>query len=208
MTTSQNGWSASPALKLRKLVVNGVDFAPGIRDDADVATVLGYVATQYAKRVEPLRNPGCWGFSYRPDKNQVTDLSNHASGTAIDINAPAHPNGVAVQKTFTPGQVSEIHKILAEVDHVVRWGGDYTKTIDAMHFEINASAAQVKAVAKKLTAKTVAAKPVTKPKATPNIDAAAKNLNAAIANRKPGPVKAALKAALAKVKVAKKAAGK
>lgn len=149
MTTSYNGWSASPTLKLRPLVVDGVAFVPGIRDDDDVATVLGYVAEQFHARVEPLRNPGCWGFAYRANRN-AANLSNHASGTAIDCNAPEHPNGVSTAATFTPGQVAEIHKILDEVDHVVRWGGDYTGTPDSMHFEINANAAAVHAVAQRL----------------------------------------------------------
>ena len=146
MTTSQNGWSASPSLKLRKLTVNDVSFAPGIRDDDDVAFVLTYFAEQYAARVEPLRNPGCWGFSYRADKNQASDLSNHASGTAIDLNAPAHPNGVATSKTFTAAQVSAVHKILAECHGALRWGGDYTHTVDAMHVEVNVSPARLKEI--------------------------------------------------------------
>lgn len=143
MATSQNGWSASPHLDLRQLVVDGVAFAPGIRDDDDVAHVLAYFASAFAARVEPLRNPGCWGFSYRADRNQASDLSNHASGTAIDINAPAHPNGIATSRTFTPAQISEIHKILAECHGALRWGGDYTHTVDAMHVEVNVSPARL-----------------------------------------------------------------
>lgn len=146
MATSQNGWSASPHLDLRQLVVDGVAFAPGIRDDDDVAYVLGYFAGAFAARVEPLRNPGCWGFSYRADRNQASDLSNHASGTAIDINAPAHPNGVPTSRTFTPAQIAEIHKILAECHGALRWGGDYTHTVDAMHVEVNVSPARLRAV--------------------------------------------------------------
>jgi hypothetical protein len=149
MATSYNGWSASPTLPLRKLEVEGVGFLPGIRDDDDVAAVLEYVATQYHKRVEPLMNPGCWGFNYRANRNS-NNLSNHASGTAIDVNAPQHPNGVATRRTFRLEQINEIHKILFEVDHVVRWGGDYSVTPDSMHFEINASRPEVARVAKKL----------------------------------------------------------
>lgn len=150
MATSQNGWRAAPDLKRRDLIVAGVPFVGGIVDDNDVATVLGYVAEQFHKRVEPLHNPGCWGFYYRANRNDPTSLSNHSSGTAIDVNAPRHPNGVAAARTFTKEQIAEVHKILAEVDHVVRWGGDYTKTVDAMHFEINASKAKVAEVAARL----------------------------------------------------------
>lgn len=150
MPTSQNGWSASPDLPTRPLVVDGVAFIPGIRDDDDVATVLGYVLTQFHERVEPLRNPGCWGFSYRPNRNDPTSLSNHSSGTAVDANAPAHPNGVPTAQTFTPTQIAEVHQILAEVDHAVRWGGDYTITPDSMHFEINTNPTTLREVAARL----------------------------------------------------------
>ena len=150
MPTSYNGWSASPDLPLRPLVVHGVAFVPGIRDDDDVATVLGYVLTQFHERVEQLHNPGCWGFSYRANRNNPTQLSNHSSGTAVDANAPAHPNGAPTARTFTPAQIAEVHKILAEVDHAVRWGGDYTHTPDSMHFEINTDPTTLHQVAARL----------------------------------------------------------
>ena len=139
MATSQNGWSASPNLPLRSLVVAGIPFPPGIRDDDDVATVLGYVAAQFHQRVEKLVDPGCWGYNYRANANNPYSLSNHSSGTAIDVNAPQHPNGVPTSNTFTQPEIDEVHKILAEVGHTIRWGGDYSGTPDAMHFEVNVS---------------------------------------------------------------------
>jgi hypothetical protein len=174
VVTSQNGWSASPTLTLRPLVVDGVGFLPGIRDDDDVAYALGYFAAQYAARVEPLRTPGCWGFAYRPDKNQVSDLSNHASGTAIDCNAPEHPNGVATATTFTPAQIATVHAILGECHGALRWGGDYTHTVDAMHVEVNVSPAALHAAVAAMQAD--AAARVAAPRQTPvrSADAAAK----------------------------------
>jgi hypothetical protein len=75
-------------------------------------------------------------------------LSCHASGTAIDYNAPRHPNGQS--GTYKPAQVTEIRKILAEVGGVVKWGGDFHGTKDEMHFEIHGNAADVKAAAARL----------------------------------------------------------
>lgn len=150
MPTSQNGWHASPSVALRPLVVNGVTFAPGIRDDDDVETVLRYVVEQYAARVEPLRSPGCWGFNYRANANNPNSLSNHSSGTAIDVNAPAHPNGVPTGRTFTHAQIVECEAICAEVDNAVRWGGTYLGTPDAMHWEINTDPATLHRVAERL----------------------------------------------------------
>jgi hypothetical protein len=161
MPTSQNGWSASPTLKIRPLVVAGESFSPGIRDDDDVYTVLKYVAEQLHARVEPIvradwNQADDWGFYFRDNRNDPTSLSNHSSATAIDYNATRHPNGVAVTRTWTPEQIREIHQILAEVDHVVRWGGDYHATAtkpagyDSMHFEINADPQEVAVVAARL----------------------------------------------------------
>jgi hypothetical protein len=150
VSTTDNGWPASPTLPLRPLVVNGVAFVPGILDNADVETVLRYCMEQFAARVEPLRIRGCWGFSYRPNRNSPNALSRHSGGIAVDANAPDHPNGVPADHTFSAGQVAEIHAILAEVDHAVRWGGDYHGTPDAMHFEIDTDAASLHAVAERL----------------------------------------------------------
>jgi hypothetical protein len=150
MATSSNGWTASPTLSTRPLTVGGVSFVPGVRDDDDVAYVLDYVMTQFHERVEPLVNPGCWGFSFRPNRNDPNALSNHASGTAVDANAPQHPNGVAASSTFTAAQIGTIHLILAEVHDAIRWGGDFHTTPDAMHFEVNTTPANLAAVARQL----------------------------------------------------------
>lgn len=66
----------------------------------------------------------------------------------MDYNAPLHP--LDTEGTFDAAQVSKIHQILAELDGVVRWGGDYSGRKDPMHFEIVKDAAAVKAVRLKL----------------------------------------------------------
>jgi hypothetical protein len=150
MATSQNGWPASPSLARRPLIVGGVEFIGGIVDNKDVATILGYVMTRFHHEVEPLHNPGCWGFSYRENRNDPNSLSNHSSGTAVDANAPQHPNGVPTSRTFTAAQIATVHPILDAVDGVVRWGGDYTGTPDSMHFEINSVPVRVAIVAARI----------------------------------------------------------
>lgn len=132
--TSQNGWPASPSLERNtQFGVGSITFPSGVAVGApDV--ILGYVASQFAATVEPLVNPGCWGFNYR-EVTGGSSLSNHASGTALDFNAPDH--GYGASATFTSGQVSAIRAILAYCDGVVRWGGDYSSTKDEMHFELN-----------------------------------------------------------------------
>jgi peptidoglycan hydrolase-like protein with peptidoglycan-binding domain len=152
MPNSYNGWSAAPGWsisggQLASLVVAGEPFSPGVRA-GDVHTVLQYVAEQLHRRVEPVvradwHQADDWGYSYRANVNNPSQLSCHASGTAIDYNATRHPNGR--RGTWTSAQLAEIARIFAEVSGVVR-----NIPYDEMHFEIFGNAAQVAAVAARL----------------------------------------------------------
>ncbi len=139
MSTSQNGWSAGPGMILRPLIVGGTAFVPGIRHDDEVHTVLGYVATQFHTRVEPLRNPGCWGYAFRENRNDPNALSNHASGTALDINALRYPRGTdnmtADKKRQVRAMVTRINRAAGEtlIIHGGVWSGAYR---DQMHYEL------------------------------------------------------------------------
>jgi hypothetical protein len=151
---SQNGW---PLITTKDLAARtaALPAVTGRVRLGDVYTVLAYVADQFDKRVEPIRRKASWGWAYRAIRG-ATKWSNHASATAIDLNADRHPLGK--HGTFNDAQVLAIHHILAEVDHVVRWGGDYWPARpDEMHFEINlqpkGSATRVKAAAAKIRAK-------------------------------------------------------
>lgn len=118
----------------------------------DVATVLSYVAKRFHSEVEKLVWPGNWGYAERTIRGNSRTLSNHASGTAIDLNAPRHPLGVSPSRNFSSAQISRIHKILRDCNGVVRWGGDYNGRKDAMHFEINASSSRVRTLANQIRA--------------------------------------------------------
>ena len=66
-----------------------------------------------------------------------------------------------------------MHDILEELEGVVRWGGDYTQTADAMHFEIIVRPGRLRSIGRKLRQGKV------KPKLTSrggNIDEAIKRL--------------------------------
>jgi hypothetical protein len=147
VATSQNGWPVDEAGTLQdRTAVAGVTFPNGIRS-GDVYTVLAYVAEAFHRTVEPLVPGTCWGW-YVKTISGSTQTSNHASGTAIDLNAPAHPLGVP--GTFSPAQVTAIRKIVDYCGGVVRWGGDYTSRKDEMHFEINKDGPAVAALAAKI----------------------------------------------------------
>ncbi len=143
MATSQNGWAVATAAQQDRTAVHGVTVPNGVLK-GDVATVLHHLMDRFHREVEPLRAGWCWGWFVKSIEGS-TSISNHASGTAIDLNAPAHPMGE--RNTFSSTKRAAIRRILDDLDGVVRWGGDYTGRPDDMHFEIVKSAAAVHAVA-------------------------------------------------------------
>lgn len=154
MPYSYNNWFASPTLRTRPLVVAGESFTPGVLDDPDVYTVLLELATRLHNEVEPIvrsdwHQADDWGFSYRANANNPYSLSCHASGTAIDYNATRHPNGVPASRTFSAAQIATIRKIVSGIG-VIKWGGDFNGTPDAMHFEINGTPLSVAAAADRI----------------------------------------------------------
>ena len=147
MSASQNGWRANDRSLIVSISVPGGKLA--VRK-GDVAVIMQYIAEQFHSTVEPLKWPGNWGYAERKIRGG-SSLSNHASGTAIDLNAPKHYLGAV--GTFTSSQVRAIRKILSACEGTIRWGGDYRGRKDEMHFEINAGTAKVARVAKKLRPK-------------------------------------------------------
>lgn len=147
MAKSQNGYRANDRSVIASYAVPGGKLA---MRKGDVATVLSYVAKRFHSEVEKLVWPGNWGYAERKIRGSSSTLSNHASGTAIDLNAPRHFLGA--RNTFSSKQVAAIRRILKDCEGVVRWGGDYRSRKDEMHFEINKSASAVKKLADKIRA--------------------------------------------------------
>lgn len=147
MATSQNGYRANDRSLIASYSIPGGKVA--LRK-GDVATVLVYFAKRFHSEVEPLKWPGNWGYAERKIRGSSTTLSNHASGTALDLNAPQHPLGKV--GTFSSGQVRVIDKILADCDGVLRHGKNYNGRKDEMHVEINKGTAAVAALAKAIRA--------------------------------------------------------
>jgi uncharacterized protein YukE len=147
---SQNGWPVNPPRGAR--TIPGTDVRVNVAD-GPAGDVLMHVLGQVNSRVEgvalngPAGEHDDWGYADRNVRGSQA-ISNHASATAVDINATRHVLGA--QGTFTPAQTAEIHRILGEVDNVVRWGGDYTGRRDEMHFEIIGSQEEVARVAERL----------------------------------------------------------
>lgn len=150
---SQNGWPVNPARGPR--TIPGTDVRVNVAD-GPAGDVLMHVLGEVHRRVEDIslnseaaNERDDWGYAERNVRGGG-DISNHASATAVDINATRHVLGE--RGTFTAEQTTEIRTILGEVDNVVRWGGDYQGRADEMHFEIVGSVAEVTAVAERLRA--------------------------------------------------------
>ena len=150
MSTSQNGWPALPADS--KLLWDWL-FPDGTRlkyRNGSAGFCLSHLALWFDHGIEDLKEPVLddWGYAYRPVRGYSSTLSNHSSGTAMDLNATDHPLGV--DHTFTIREEKAIRQRLRLYEGVIRWGGDYSGRKDPMHFELNAPLAEVERVARKL----------------------------------------------------------
>jgi hypothetical protein len=76
-----------------------------------------------------------WGGAFVPRfvRGSVTSLSNHAFGTAFDINMAFNPLGARPALVGRPGAVRELVPLANR--HGFYWGGHFTR-LDGMHFEI------------------------------------------------------------------------
>jgi hypothetical protein len=144
---SQNGWPVVlDPYDERLVALPGV--TGGVRA-GDVATVLGHVVARIDAEIAPVDEMSSWGWAHREVRGGG-DVSNHASGTAVDVDAPRHPMGE--EGTFTPDELATLRSILEDVAPAVVWGGDFDGRKDEMHFEIVGGPDVVAEVAARLTA--------------------------------------------------------
>ena len=134
MTTSQNGWPVHTS----QTNLTPLSWVTGRVRGGDVHAIFDHFCQWFHREIEPITKGHSWGWAYRPIRGRTTGLSNHASGTAIDLNAPKHPLGA--RGTFTAAQAAKIRAKMREYGGAIRWGGDYSGRKDEMHFEINTSA--------------------------------------------------------------------
>ena len=148
MQTSYNGWPASKdqaEIGIKAYKVEGTSLK--LRCAEKVAPLLINFAKEFNELIEPIEGGTFddWGFAYRDVRGVVGKLSNHASGTAIDLNATKHPLGKV--GTFEASKVPML-KALAK-KYGLTWGGEWTRP-DPMHFEISIGPAKVAELINKL----------------------------------------------------------
>jgi hypothetical protein len=135
MAVSQNGYIANDITLTQSWKIPGTTRAVRLRKGAP-GNLLVLFAAWFDKNVEDIEAGQLddWGYAERPIRGSTTTLSNHASGTAVDLNSTKHPLGK--RGTFTPAQAARIRAELLRYGGCIRWGGDYAGRPDEMHFEI------------------------------------------------------------------------
>ena len=147
--TSPNGWPASEdrkAIGIQSFNIPGTSLK--IACAKDVAPILIAFCKEFHELVEPIDQGQLddWGYAFRMTRGSDKVLSNHSSGTAIDLNALKHPLGKS--NTFTKEQCNMITLLITK--YGLAWGGHYKKRKDEMHFEIKIDKDQVKEKIKQL----------------------------------------------------------
>jgi hypothetical protein len=148
LETSYNGWPASKdreAIGIKSYVVPGTTVKLACAEK--VAPLLIGFAAEFHNLIEPINGSvDDWGYCYRMVRGSTDKLSNHSSGTALDLNASKHPLGRI--GTFDSVKVPMILALARK--YGLRWGGEYKSRYDEMHFEIALDAVKVAALITKL----------------------------------------------------------
>jgi hypothetical protein len=147
--TSYNGWTASKdqtEIGIKSYAIPGTQLK--IRCAEAVAPLIVGFCKEFNELIEPLDGGQLddWGYAFRSVRQVPEKLSNHASGTAIDLNATKHPLGKI--GTFPAEKVPMIRALARK--YGLFWGGDYQKRKDEQHFEINVSPKKVSELIKAL----------------------------------------------------------
>jgi hypothetical protein len=145
---SYNGWPASQdqaEIGIKSYKVEGTQMK--LRCAQKVAPLLVGFAAEFHHLIEPLDVGSLddWGYAYRDVRGVPGKLSNHASGTAIDLNSSRHKLGQV--GTFAEGEVPMLMALAKK--YGLTWGGTWTRP-DPMHFEISIGPAKVAALITKL----------------------------------------------------------
>ena len=145
--TSSNGWPASA--NQAEISIGVFTVIPGIRPvkvrcTSAVAPLLVPALKEWHKLVEKLEPGEVQGYAFRDVRGGNGTLSNHASGTAVDVWPSRHPQGDK-DGNLTKDQQTAILDICKK--YGLRSGGTYkTAKPDWMHIEINISPAKAAAL--------------------------------------------------------------
>ena len=138
---SQNNWIASKdasEIHIVSIPIKGTMVK--VRCAKAVAPLIVAFCKDFHELIEPIDHGtlDVWGYCFRMVRGSTDQLSNHSSGTAVDLNATKHPLGKA--GTFPTEKVPMIRALAKK--YGMMWGGDFRHRPDEMHFEITVSPAK------------------------------------------------------------------
>lgn len=152
VNTSQNGWPVlvadSRLLHVWIIPSRTGTFRLKLRNGS-AGFLLAHFALWYADSIEKVTGAVLddWGWApARYVRGSTTWLSNHSSGTAVDLNAIKHPLNTRTLKAW---QKAKIRARLLIYSGCLRGGLDYHRP-DEMHTEINKPLTAVERVAKRM----------------------------------------------------------
>jgi hypothetical protein len=124
------GWPADNGSKMTTVHAGGI----AVSVHRELAPLVAWLLNETVTRGYGPRHGECWGFANRAIRG-TSQPSNHSWGLAVDINAPANPMTDHLI-TDMPAWMPELWKSKS-----FRWGGDYSRRKDAMHYEFMGSPA-------------------------------------------------------------------
>jgi hypothetical protein len=131
-------WVADNIVSVAIPQLAGVDGAPRSGKVEAHRLVAGQLAALWRawQDAQLLDRVLTWGGSFAPRfvRGSSTSLSNHAFGTAFDINMDWNRINTQPALLGAKGSVRELVGIAN--DHGFYWGGHYSKRLDGMHFEV------------------------------------------------------------------------
>jgi hypothetical protein len=141
---SQNGWTASKdaaEIEIISVPIKGTNIK--VRCAKAVAPLIAGFCAEFHELIEPIDEGSLddWGYCFRMVRGSTDNLSNHSSGTAVDLNATRHRLG---RKGTFPNEKVPMIRALAK-KYGMLWGGDFRR-YDEMHFEIAVTPAKAAAL--------------------------------------------------------------
>jgi len=142
---SQNGWTASKdaaEIEIISVPIKGTKIK--VRCAKAVAPLIAGFCAEFHELIEPIDEGSLddWGYCFRMVRGSTDNLSNHSSGTAVDLNATKHALG---KKGTFPNEKVPMIRALAK-KYGMLWGGDFRHRSDEMHFEIAVTPAKAAAL--------------------------------------------------------------
>jgi hypothetical protein len=141
---SQNNWTASKdaaEIEIISVPIKGTKIK--VRCAKAVAPLIAGFCAEFHELIEPIDEGSLddWGYCFRMVRGSTDNLSNHSSGTAVDLNATRHRLG---RKGTFPNEKVPMIRALAK-KYGMLWGGDFRR-YDEMHFEIAVTPAKAAAL--------------------------------------------------------------